>query len=60
MSDALFSEASWFFFAFWSMGVAAVSFAAFRSDPVPVKVRGSSLSPNSSATSISALDPSAN
>jgi hypothetical protein len=40
MRDWLFSDMSWLFFAMLSVIVAAISYAAFRRDPMPSKVLG--------------------
>ena len=37
MTDSLFSDASWFFFAIWSVAVATVNIAAFGRDLLPSK-----------------------
>jgi len=41
MSDSLFSDAGWFFFAIWSIAVATVSIAAFGRDLLPSKAANS-------------------
>jgi hypothetical protein len=40
MRDWLFSDMSWIFFATWGAIVVAVSYAAFRRDPVPSTALG--------------------
>jgi hypothetical protein len=50
MSDSLFSDASWFFFAILSVAVATVSIAAFGRDLLPSKAA------NSHARSASSTD----
>jgi hypothetical protein len=39
MSDSLFSDAGWFFFAVWSVVVGAISVTAFGRDLLPSKAR---------------------
>ena len=39
MSDSLFSDASWFFFAIWSVVVGAINLTAFGRDFLPSKPR---------------------
>ena len=39
MSDSLFSDAGWFFFAIWSVVVGAISVTAFGRDLLPSKAR---------------------
>jgi hypothetical protein len=39
MSDSLFSDAGWFFFALWSVVVGAISVTAFGRDLLPHKAR---------------------
>ena len=39
MSDSLFSDASWFFFAIWSVVVGAINLTAFGRDLLPAKAR---------------------
>ena len=39
MSDSLFSDAGWFFFAVWSVVVGAISVTAFGHDLLPCKAR---------------------
>ena len=41
MSDSLFSDAGWFFFAVWSIAVTTVSIMAFGRDLLPSKVANS-------------------
>lgn len=45
MRDWLFSDMSWIFFATLSVIVAAISYAAFRRDPLSSKVLGRSEAP---------------
>ncbi len=44
MSDSLFADAGWLFFAIWSVAVCIVSITAFASDLVPAKAPSSSRS----------------
>jgi hypothetical protein len=37
LSDSLFTDASWLFFAIWSIVVGTVSIAAFGHDVIPSK-----------------------
>jgi len=39
MSDFFFTDASWFFFALWSVVVGAISVTAFGRDFLPSKAR---------------------
>ena len=39
MSDSLFSDAGWFFFAIWSVVVGAINLTAFGRDLLPAKAR---------------------
>jgi len=39
MSDSIFSDAGWFFFALWSIVVGAISVTAFGRDLLPSKAR---------------------
>ena len=62
MSDSLFAEAGWLFFALWSIAVATVTITAFGRDLLPSKSpAGSALPANSGAriqtTSSANLDP---
>ncbi|MBZ5688694.1 MAG: hypothetical protein LAP86_27090 [Acidobacteriia bacterium] len=50
MSDSLFSDAGWFFFAIWSIAVGIVNITAFGRDLVPSKAP--STSRNTSTTRI--------
>ena len=44
MSDSLFSDAGWLFFAIWSIAVGIVNITAFGPDLVPSKAPSSSRS----------------
>jgi len=50
MSDSLFADAGWFFFAIWSIAVVTVSITAFGRDLLPSKASANSPAPNRSST----------
>jgi len=37
LTDSLFTDASWLFFAFWSIVIGTISMAAFGQDLIPSK-----------------------
>lgn len=50
MSDSLFSDASWFFFALWTIAVATVNITAFGRDLLPSRASPESKPPDSRNT----------
>ena len=57
LSDFLFTDASWLFFAIWSIVIGTISVAAFTRDQIPSKAPAESKNVGTAASAVPPAEP---